>query len=207
MSTTKTTKSTSWLGFVTSQPYRASPSSINSALKEIAKEAGAVDVYHGIQHEDDEYGYLIPVWENSDARTTFRANKAVFESVIKKLEDEAGMSGDVVGVDFVGGDAKAVFEAPITEIVCMELKDGESKDQVAAILTELVGLEGDGYLGGTWGATDRADGQLIMAVGWESLEAHRANVTAGREDVDGLLSSLKSLTAKMTVNHSRLVKV
>ncbi len=125
-----------------------------------------------------------------------------------------------MGVDFTSNPAP-VFEAGIVEVLMVELKDGKTAADLAPYLIEMTSMRGHGVVDGTWGTSDKSDGQLVVVIGWESIEvsliqvasnrltqfitqAHKAFVAAGAtESLKTIMGSILEM-ATLKVNHVRL---
>ncbi|KAL4259887.1 ABM domain-containing protein [Pleurotus pulmonarius] len=194
---------TSWLGFVTTDEYRANPQSMNDELQSLGKDAGCTRVYHGVQHEDPEFGYLIPIWPSSESRQAFRESQRNTEVQTVVLASKVGTIGEAMGVDFTSNPAP-VFEAGIVEVLMVELKDGKTAADLAPYLDEMTSMRGHGVVDGTWGTSDKSDGQLVVVIGWDSIEAHKAFVAAGAtESLKTIMGNILGM-ATLKVNHVRL---
>ncbi|KAF9491644.1 hypothetical protein BDN71DRAFT_1510121 [Pleurotus eryngii] len=193
---------TSWLGFVTTNEYRANPQSMNDELQSLGKDAGCTRVYHGVQHEDPEFGCLIALWPSSESRQTFLESQRIeVQTVI--IATKVGTNGEGMAVDFKSNPAP-VFEAGIVEVLMVEVKDGKSAADVAPYLDEMTSMRGHGVVDGTWGTSDRSDGEIVLVIGWESIEAHKTFVAAGAtESLKTVMGNILQV-ATLKVNHVKL---
>ncbi|KAG9227180.1 hypothetical protein PLEOSDRAFT_1106206 [Pleurotus ostreatus PC15] len=195
------TPTTSWLGFVTTEEYRANPQAMNDELRELATAAGCRRVYHGVQHEDPEFGYLVPMWPSAEARKAARESKDDADHQAL-LASKVGVIGEAMGVDFESNPSP-VFEAGIVEVAMMELNEGKTAADVAPYLNEIIATKGVGIVAGTWGTSDQNERRLVLIVGWESLAAHQTAVAGATDSLKAAMASIQDI-GTLKVNHVKL---
>ncbi|KAH8116723.1 hypothetical protein DFH11DRAFT_1127839 [Phellopilus nigrolimitatus] len=142
--------------FPVSEAYRADSSTTAADLVGVLHKAPRpTRIYHGPQVEDPSQGYLVTVWETYDQTRATLASSLHF---------------DVHHVQFAA-DPTSALSAPVVELVFFTLKEGKTKSEIAPHLDTLVSQDTKTVISSMWGHSIRRDNQLVMLVGWESLEA------------------------------------
>ncbi|RDB18022.1 hypothetical protein Hypma_000708 [Hypsizygus marmoreus] len=174
-----------------------------SALDILLNAAGVISVYYGKQVEDGTTGYLVVVWETYEDHTRSKEH-AKYPDLLESLRLAASGPLDVQHVPF-DIDSSAVFGAPATEIAIITPKADASKDVFSStfrtLREELIKEKSCHSV--IWGESRERSPSIVLAIGWDSVQAHADAVAGGVfPDIIGSLSAL----ADINLTHTSFVK-
>ncbi|KAF9485804.1 hypothetical protein BDN70DRAFT_459393 [Pholiota conissans] len=119
------------------------------------------------------------------------------------------LSSGAVSIQHVnfGIDTKSAFTAPVTEIATMKAKEGHTQvavDGAISALSKNQHLAKGAHPPISWGLIKETPELTILAIGWDSIEAHAASYTVA--PFDKLVASLQS-TVDASAKHLVLKRV
>ncbi|KII84621.1 hypothetical protein PLICRDRAFT_179431 [Plicaturopsis crispa FD-325 SS-3] len=191
--------------FSASDAYRTDQSIVKPFAQTLIGTPGFISLYHGLQVEDPTVGYIFIVWES------FEAHKALIDSpaqgpILDTLKPLfAGQFTSVIHAKFTT-DPTAALSAPTTEYLFTTPKEGSSKEALSEIFSKLALRDFPEVLGAADGPCIERDDTLVLVVGWESVEAHRALMKTAHPDKLKILGTLRA-QGDSVVRHLKLSKV
>ncbi|TFK40844.1 hypothetical protein BDQ12DRAFT_680132 [Crucibulum laeve] len=180
--------------FPASEAFLKDEKVLYPAVDWVSKADGYIKSYYGIQSEDKKTLYLALFWDTYEHHKTLMESKEYAE-LIGLLKPSIGGKVDMQHVVF-SDDATTVLTAPTTEIAIIKKKEGHSVESVKSAIHNLstaVDKDNVSYVPSVYGPTVEDAETFLLAIGWDSVEAHTKAVETGA-DVKGLVGTLRSCT-------------
>ena len=119
-------------------------------------------------------------WEEKEDHIRFTETPGYKQ--FREILSKAGTITDLVHVLFRPFPPTKALEAPVTELVVVDVKDGALPEDLEPGLTKLCNLvvtkySGQGVRDAVWGVTNESNKQYVVAIGWDSVQVRQVLVS------------------------------
>ncbi|KIM43415.1 hypothetical protein M413DRAFT_444241 [Hebeloma cylindrosporum] len=175
--------------------FTASPAALadvslgDASLKYTKNAEGALSVVRGFQVEDKTRGYTVITWESLDHHKKM-TERDDYPAFVESLKPTLASPLQIQHVQF-DGDATAAFTAPVTEITIAKPKEGKTRADIEAVIEEIKKnshLVKGAHPPLAWGKVQQEPEAYVLAIGWDSVEAHLTAVKVA--PIDSLVAKL-----------------
>ncbi|KAF5339017.1 hypothetical protein D9611_008813 [Ephemerocybe angulata] len=194
--------------YLASEALLADPGLARRAEEILAKAEGYISSYNGLQIEDKKTNYLVVVWESLENHETLKTS-ALHADLVSSLK-ETLVAGPVT-LDFTEftGEFSNSFDAPVTELCVLNLKEGKTEEQLALQFGALNETFTTGnFIGAhppaTFGELVGKRGTFLFTSGWDRVEDHYS--AAGSEAAQAEAARLLELVDTVSLAHVSLTK-
>ncbi|EPQ53605.1 hypothetical protein GLOTRDRAFT_100664 [Gloeophyllum trabeum ATCC 11539] len=189
--------------FTSSEAYQNDQGVLGGLIDILNKTEGKIATYHGPEVEDPTKGYLFVLWQTLEHHKALMSGPT-YPALVETLKPAVGGPFEMLHINFTK-DPTPALEAPVTEVALVTLKPGKTKEEVGPLLHKLTGLPTPGIVLSTWGPTVEKEETLIIAAGWESVEAHKQASKGVSGEVAQLIASIRELV-DIKITHGKLKK-
>ncbi|KII86517.1 hypothetical protein PLICRDRAFT_44116 [Plicaturopsis crispa FD-325 SS-3] len=190
--------------FPASEAYRQDQSTVHPFARALASVPGFISFYHGLEIEDPSVGYGFVVWESLEAHQAFSASPA-FGPALMLLTPSFGGAPSIIHARF-DTDPTAALTSPTLEYVVLTVREGSSKKAVTEILQKIGHKDLPTVLGAAYGPVVEKEDAIVLAVGWESVEAQSALIRSFSPKMFKDFGTLVE-RADLHVKHVKMTKV
>ncbi|KDR82910.1 hypothetical protein GALMADRAFT_238558 [Galerina marginata CBS 339.88] len=143
-------------------------------IDHVSKAEGCLRIFTGLQEQDRTSFWMVVVWESHELHQAMM-DRPDYPAMVGRLKPFF-RDGQIKmnHVEF-NNETDAAFNAPLTSISFLTLKDGaslEDLDRLFRVLDNLVDPNHGGYPPGAWGATHEDPRKVLYLTGWDSDQAH-----------------------------------
>ncbi|KAF8198683.1 hypothetical protein K438DRAFT_1966647 [Mycena galopus ATCC 62051] len=167
--------------FTASSSFASDPSILSTPSGIVKSAPGYVSSFHGLQIDDGKTGYFITVWQSAEHYTSFVRGTA-HADFLTALKPAAVDEPEIHHVHAGGINPSTALSAPATELVLFTLKSGVTFTEISPLFDEL-GRGLDGASGAhppcLWAPSKDSGNQVLVFVGWDTVEAHWEAVKEG----------------------------
>ncbi|KAF9013225.1 hypothetical protein BDQ17DRAFT_1343017 [Cyathus striatus] len=164
--------------FEASKSYLENPTkTITDTVKWVAKEAGFISAYYGVQTEDKNIGHIVIVWETYEHHDTVM-KRADYNELLELIKPCLAAPLVMQHVPYV--IPNVALESPTTELATFRLKDSQGKELVESGLRTLSAEidKKSRHPPSVWNEVREKPGSYILAIGWDSKVHHEETVKA-----------------------------
>ncbi|KAG2119396.1 hypothetical protein DEU56DRAFT_918561 [Suillus clintonianus] len=188
--------------FDTSEEFRNDPSILRPAFDIVSKADGIqMPAYAGVQIENPATGYVFLNWDSQEHHQAMIASP-LHDTLREALKPVLGGSEKIYHVIF--NKHPTALQQPVTEILCLALKDPSNRAEVLDIFTK---NSASPVKINTFGSTLEDENLFILVGGWLSVESHwqmhKGMITSSPE-LKAQLERLQALTDKKHLFHTAL---
>ncbi|KAJ7468625.1 hypothetical protein FB451DRAFT_1136776 [Mycena latifolia] len=192
--------------FPVSSAFASDPNVFSKPLEIVKSTPGYVRSFHGLQIDDGKTGYFITVWQSVENYTSL-VQGTEYSDFLTALKPAASGELEHHHVDAGTVEPSIALSAPTTELVLFTLKAGVTPPEIFPLFEELArGLDGakDAHPPCLWGPSKDSGNNILVFVGWDTVEAHWEAVKEGTELHRVIQELLKK--ADFVLGHAHLVK-
>ncbi|KAF6747881.1 hypothetical protein DFP72DRAFT_587873 [Ephemerocybe angulata] len=166
--------------FEASEALLVNPSLFSMVLDIVSTAEGFISAYGGLQVEDKKTAYLSLTWESMECYKRAVANPR-YPEMATKLSAAIVGNPDTLDYNFVEfrKDHTPSFDAPVTELCTMQLREGRKAEELEAVLEPMHNVIAAARFSGfhpppTYGDFVGKSGLFLVTSGWDSAKDHPA---------------------------------
>ncbi|KAF8967025.1 hypothetical protein BDZ97DRAFT_561754 [Flammula alnicola] len=167
-----------------------------STVDHVSATNGCLRVYYGIEEEDRTNFWMVVVWQ-SHAHHQAMIDRPDYPVMVGRLQPFFRDGQLKMNHIEFNKETDAAFNAPVTAISFLTLKEGRTKEEADEALRALIKVldEGPGsFQPATWGETEEDAEKTILVVGWSSVQIHHEVVRDNTTLYSGRIAELKKIT-------------
>ncbi|EPQ54472.1 hypothetical protein GLOTRDRAFT_121619 [Gloeophyllum trabeum ATCC 11539] len=192
--------------FTASDAYKADDSLIDSAVSAVVRAPGSQNLFRGIQTEDGATLYIAVAWDSITSHENLIKNEAEYTPLVSVLQRAIAPSAAMAMLHAEFNDHAAAVRAladPATELAFFTLK---SPDEAAVLPAKMAALEKElehapGRRSYTWGKVVEKEDQILLIIGWDSVEAHWDALKVDKPFADAVASAKESVNIDLVHVH------